>query len=125
MESNQDQEILKVFRQLRQEEKSFIPSFQSILQKRGLNSHKPPFRLWLRPALILLLTTLISAPLIYNFLRGPEISDLDKATQVEEWESPTDFLLTFVDQPYATSIPTIGTTIWVEQESFEDLENFE
>ena len=40
---------------------------------------------------------------------------------LSEWESPTDFLLTFSEEPAWYSLPTVETSVpeWAVQEEFE------
>lgn len=114
MNKDDDRKIKGIFEQLRIDEKQQAPSFYEILQGKksaGLES-RTLFGHWLQPTAVMLLLVLIAVPIIYTSLQDSVIVEIEIAPDFEEWESPTDFLLSFNDDPYMSGLPEIGTTFW-------------
>lgn len=118
MNKDEDRRIKGVFERLRIDEKKQAPSFYEILQgekSAGLKS-RTLFGHWLQPTAVMLLLVLIAVPIIYTSLQDSVIVEIEIATDFEEWESPTDFLLSFNDDPYMSGLPEIGSIFWEIEE---------
>lgn len=113
---NKDNNIKKIFEQLRKEEEAQAPSFREILQGREPEKESPhPWcGILARPAVVMLILAAIAVPVLYNSLQGPSPTEI--STEFKNWESPTGFLLEFSDDPLMSEIPEIETSLWEFQE---------
>ena len=114
MNKDEDRGIKGIFEQLQVEEERQAPSFYEMLQERESAKFEPKswFGHWLQPAAVMLLLVLIATPIIYNSLQDSVMDGIEIAADFEEWESPTDFLLSFNDEPYLSGLQRIGSTFW-------------
>ena len=117
MNEDNDRNIKVIFDQLRREEEQQSPSFHETLQGKNpaVPEANPWFGHWPRPAVVMLVLFMIAVPVIYNSLQEPAAIEI--SAEFENWESPTDFLLSFNDDPYLSEIPEIKTTIWEIEEN--------
>jgi len=124
MNKDEDRNIKGIFEHLRIEEERQAPSFFEILQgkKSGKFEDRPWFGHWLQPVAVMLLLVLIAVPVIYNSPQDSVMVEIEITSDFEEWESPTDFLLSFNDEPYLSGLPKIGTVFW-ETEEDQNIEN--
>jgi hypothetical protein len=99
---------------LKEDEERFVPSFDQILDRKVAekSDYRFGFKPWMRPASITLLLILLCLPVIYYSQLETDNLDLDIDEGFVSWEAPTDFLLSFNDQPYTDQIPDLGTTFW-------------
>ena len=122
MNKNNDDNIKSLFVKLRTEDEQSTPSFQEILQNR--DNQLSPSMTWygflMRPAVVMLILAVIAVPVIFNSLQEPD--SIAISTEFADWESPTDFLLTFNDDPGMSEIPEIEASLWEiqEEEKFND-----
>jgi hypothetical protein len=74
----------------------------------------------LKVAVSALALVLIAAPALIYFSKGPAVPDGEMVAEVLEWESPTDFLLTFSEESLWTELPTVdfGLSGWSEEEPY-------
>ena len=121
MSKNGDRNIESVFKQLREEEEKFTPEFHTVLSAGKYPGRAAGWNLWWRPAAGMLLFALIAGPVLYMSLHESGNHELEISSELEEWESPTDFLLSLNDASLDSSLSEIGTTLWTE----EDLANLE
>jgi hypothetical protein len=122
MSKDEEREIRSVFEKLRQEEERAVPEFYRVLQGKDIGIRSASWDFWRRPAAALLLLVLVMGPILYFSLRETAIPETENASELEDWESPTDFLLSFNDPAMDSSLMEIGTTLWEEDEP-ADLEN--
>jgi hypothetical protein len=122
MTKDEDRKILNVFEQLRQEEEKIVPEFQTVLHGKKLRPRASGWELWKRPAVAMLLLILVAGPVLYFSLRETGVRESELSSELENWESPTDFLLSFTDSPLDSGSLEIGTTLW-EADEFINLEN--
>ncbi len=122
MNKDNDRNIKHIYEQLREEEVKKAPSFQKILEGRKPEASPsvPWYRFFMRPAVVMLILAVIAVSVIFNSLQNPDAIEI--SAEFESWESPTDFLLTFNDDPSMAEIPEFETSVWEIQEE-ELLEN--
>jgi len=121
--SKYDERKIKVFfEQLRQEEEKTAPAFQQVLWGEKTSRRSIGWGFRLRPAVAVFLALLVAGPVIYQSLRQAPAPEVEMAVEFEEWESPTDFLLSFNDSSFDSGLPEIGTTFW-EEYDIRSLEN--
>ena len=122
MNRDEDREIRNVFDRLRREEERTAPEFHSVLEAENSRHRAAGWELWRRPAIVLLLLFLAAGPGLYFSFRDTGIRESEIPFELESWESPTDFLLTFTDSSLDSEAPEIGTTLW-EEDDLTNLEN--
>jgi hypothetical protein len=122
MTKDEDHKILNVFEQLRREEERIIPEFQTVLHGKKLRPRVSGWELWRRPSVALLLLILVAVPVLYFSLRETGVYESEISFELENWESPTDFLLSFTDSSLDSGLLEVGTTLW-ETDEFINLEN--
>jgi hypothetical protein len=122
MSKDEDRKILNVFEQLRKEDERIVPEFQAVLQGKKLRPRASGWELWKRPAVALILIILVAGPVFYFSLRGPGVHESELSFELENWESPTDFLLSFTDSSLDSGPLEIGTTLW-EADEYSNLDN--
>lgn len=122
MNRDKDRDIRRVYEQLRNEEVRQSPSFREILEGRDAEPSPsvPWYGFFMRPAVVMILLAVIAVPVVFNSLQNQDTIEI--SAEFENWESPTDFLLTFSDDPFMSEIPEIETTVWEIQED-ESIEN--
>jgi len=122
MSTEEETRIRELFHQLREQDEAGAPSFSETLDVR-LRSGGPAtfwsFRLKLALTVMVLVAFVI--PVLVHLKQGPREPNEQLAVNVLEWESPTDFLLTFSEDTLWTALPTIDADLpeWVE-ERFEE-----
>jgi len=121
MSKNGDRNIESVFKKLREEEEKITPEFHRILSAEKSPGCAAGWNLWWRPAAVMLLSALIVGPVLYVSFHESGSHELEIPSELEGWESPTDFLLSLNDASLDSSLSEIGTTLWTE----EDLANLE
>jgi len=114
--------IRSVFEQLRQEEERTVLEFHQVLHQKDSPSRTLGWGFLRRPAAVLILLFLVAGPALYFSLRETVVRDNELSSELENWESPTSFLLGFNDSPIDSSLPEIGTTFW-EEDEISNLEN--
>lgn len=122
MSNEEDRKIRSVFEQLRQEDDRNAPEFQQVLHRKHSPSRALSWGFLWRPAAALLLLFLVAGPVLYFSLRETGIRENELSSELENWESPTGFLLGFTDSSLDSSLPEIGTTFW-EKDDISNLEN--
>ena len=122
MTKDEDRKILNVFEQLRQEEEKIVPEFQTVLNGKKLQPRASAWALWKRPAVVLILLTLAAGPVLYFSFHQSGVHESEISSELESWESPTDFLLSFTDSSLDSDSLEIGTTLW-EADELTNLEN--
>lgn len=122
MTTDEDRKIRSVFEQLRQEEERSIPEFHQVLQAKDSPHRAAGWKPLWRPAVALLILILAAGPILYFSLRQTGVRDGEMSFELERWESPTDFLLSFSDTSLDPSLLEIDTTFW-EEDDFPNLEN--
>lgn len=123
MNKEHDRRIKHLFEQLKKEEERGTPSFQVTLDGRETVQGRPApwFGFLLRPAVVMLVLAIIAVPVLYNSLPGP--AEVEVSAELENWESPTDFLLSFNENPLLTDIPEIETSIWeIEEDQYIEVQ---
>ncbi len=122
MNNKNDRDIKRIFAQLRTEDEQSTPSFREIL--RGKDNEPSHALTWYglltRPAVIILLLAVFAVPVIFSSLQEPD--SISISAEFADWESPTDFLLTFNDDPTMSEIPEIEASLWEIQDD-EFMEN--
>jgi len=118
MSSNNDSQIKELFHQLRQADEESAPSFSQTLDARGCCQGLPAF--WsfrLKLAMSLLAVIALIVPVLVHLNRDPVEPEEQIAVELMEWESPTDFLLTFSEDSLWTTLPTLEADLpeWVEE----------
>jgi hypothetical protein len=122
MVKDEDRKIWSVFEQLRQEEERTVPEFHQVLRQKDSPSRALGWGSLWRPATALLLLFLLASPILYFSLRETGMRENELSSELENWESPTSFLLGFNDSSLDSSLPEIGTTFWKKDE-ISNLEN--
>ncbi len=122
MTKEEDRKVRSVFEQLRQEEERNAPEFHQVLHGKDYPSRALGWGFLWRPASALLLLFLVVGPILYFSLRETGIREGELSSELENWESPTAFLLGFNDSSLDSSLPEIGTTFW-EEDDISNLEN--
>jgi hypothetical protein len=106
MNTEKDSEIKRLFSALRREEGRYIPAFEEALgPEKELQTAGSLF--WRYKVVAVMAVVLaIALPLIYQLRNGV---DPVQAPTVDlyQWESPTDFLMTFPDQTLMSDVPEI------------------
>ena len=112
-----ESEMRELFHRLKEEDKVSAPSFSETLNSRqrtcGLAGGWS-FRLKL--AVSLLAVVVFVVPILIHLNQDSVEPAEELAVDVLEWESPTDFLLTFSEQKLWTTLPAVDTEFaqWVE-----------
>ena len=110
----QDQEFLRLFKQQQEMDDASLPTFESVLsldRKKDRKYFGLPLRT-LGPALAAGLLIAIALPvfLILQFL-PVETEVTQSELSVMEWESPTDFLLSYSNNTLLESVPSLELEI--------------
>ena len=114
-----DTQIKELFRKLREADEESAPSFSQTLAGPDRRQDLPGF--WsfrLKLAVSLLAVIALIVPVLLHLNRDAVEMEEQIAVDVMEWESPTDFLLTFSDDSLWTTLPAVDTDLseWVEEE---------
>jgi hypothetical protein len=118
MSSDNDSQIKELFHQLRKADEESAPSFSQALDARGRRQGLPGF--WsfrLKLAMSLLAVIALIVPVLIHLNRDTVEPKEQIALDLMEWESPTDFLLTFSEDSLWTTLPTVDADLpeWVEE----------
>ena len=124
----QDEEFRKLFEQQREMDDASLPAFQSVLsldRKKDRKYSRLPLRN-LGPALAAGLLIAIALPvvLILQFL-PVETEVTQSELSVMEWESPTDFLLSYSNDTLLESVPSLELEIpeWTDGDFTQKLKD--
>lgn len=110
--------IRDLYRRVREEDEESAPTFAQIVEG---GQSKPRGGIWafrLGRALALLGVAVFLVPVFFYLTRGPVAPGEQMATDLLEWESPTDVLLTFSDDSLWAALPAVDVELpeWVENE---------
>lgn len=117
-----DEEIQELFTKQRLDDGSSVPSFNQVLTKEKSEGTGagPIIHFRFKPLGVgLFLLILVGASSLYLFWPSSDL-EVELTEDLIEWESPTDFLLSFNGESQIEELPEIGTSLW---ESEVDLEN--
>ena len=100
-----------------------MPALEQVLTKESDHRRIGPGALSLRLRLVaaVVLIAALSFPIYMHFQTQNVTPAPTVAADLSQWESPTDFLLTFSGEPPWRSLPTVETAVpdWIEQEDME------
>jgi len=117
-----DETIRRLFREQRLRDERITPTFESILAPKEKRS-----RTWIghvllkqpRVAVAAFLLLVIGIPLVLVFDRQTESETIQASLEIMDWESPTDFLLSYSDSTALETVPTLELDFpaWAEEDS--------
>lgn len=114
----EDRMIRRLYQRLREEDEAFLPSLEKVLSvERSKAGPRIVLKSWqYRVAACVLVLTVLISPLVYFMTRQVAEPDGEVSVDLSEWESPTDFLLSFSETSLWTTLPTIDAEIpeWAE-----------
>jgi len=119
MSTEEETRIKELFHQLREQDKIAAPSFSETLDARrrsgGLVAGFWSFRLKLTLTVMVVVAFFI--PLLVHLKRDPNEPSEQLTVKVLEWESPTDFLLTFSEDTLWTTLPIVDAHLpeWADE----------
>jgi hypothetical protein len=116
--SDNEAKIKELFQQLRKADEESAPSFSQTLDARGRREGQPGF--WsfrLKLAVSLFAVVALMVPVLLHLNRDNVAPQEQIAVDLMEWESPTDFLLTFSDDSLWTTLPVVENDLseWAEE----------
>lgn len=119
MSTEEEPRIRELFHQMREEDEVDLPSFSETLDARRRNGGRAGF--WsfrLKLALTVVVLVAFVTPVLVYLQQGGSDPREQLAAELLEWESPTDFLLTFSEDTLWTTLPTVDADLpaWVEEE---------
>lgn len=126
MNAENDSPLRELYHCLREEDELSMPSFSRTLDARNrsywLNGLRPP---WLKVAAVLLALIVVAIPVVTHLHQNSPGSGEQLTVNVLEWESPTDFLLTYSEEPLLMTVPSIEIQIpdWAEEGTLESFES--
>lgn len=116
MNIEDESRIRELFQRLKEEDGRSAPAFTATLDgRRRAGPFAGDWSFRLKLAMSLFLLALLIVPVLMNLDRGPVEPTVEVVVDVLDWESPTDFLLTFSEETLWTSLPTVETEVpqWV------------
>jgi hypothetical protein len=125
MRDQEETRLRELFHRLKTEDELSAPPFSQTLD--GQQRRDPVVSVWsfkLRLAVCLFAVILFAVPLMIYLTQASFESGEEFAVDVLEWESPTDFLLTYLDEPLLITVPTVEIEVpyWAEEGALEHLE---
>ncbi|HUV13894.1 MAG TPA: hypothetical protein VMY18_09620 [Acidobacteriota bacterium] len=120
-----DETIQKLFTEQRLRDEESIPTFESILAAREKRARTGLGHVLLKQSRLAIAASLllvIGIPLLVYLDRqaGPET--IQTSLEIMDWESPTDFLLSYSDRPALEMVPTLELDFpaWAEENTIQE-----
>jgi len=126
MSAEHETPLKELFHRMREEDELSMPSFNRTIEPRSRSSRWDDLgfpRLKVAAALLALIVVVI--PVLTHLSQDSSQPGEEIVVDVLAWEPPTDFLLTYSEEPLLTTVPSIDIQVpeWVEEGVLESLDS--
>jgi hypothetical protein len=102
----QEPEIHRLFKALRSQDSQQTPSFEEVAEARHAN--KVAWSAWgVQAAFAVVLVGAIAVAVMFQLMESRQVAVSAEVAEILVWDSPTDFLIDYSDEPLFSAVPEI------------------